>query len=266
MSELHYLYCFAWVDCSVASIDQAVDDRFGVERVLCPPIAAIASQVGPDRFPVAKLQEETTDINWLGQVAMRHNAIVNRIARHHPILPLRLGTLFQSRSSLFARTVQCAPTVAEFLRSLENRQEWAVKLYLDEDRTMSGHCPVAGGPTCHSSLTSPRSSGTQYFVAKRLESERHRQLRDSLRQELLAAESCLERLADSWRRLRPLSATLTGRSEKMVWNAAFLLRSNSQAPFRAACEHLRTALDPKGLILEVTGPWAPYHFCPKLAG
>ena len=268
MSELYYLYCFAWADCSVENVDEAMDDRFPVERVSCPPISAVASRVGPDRFDLSKLQEETTDVNWLSQVAVRHNAIVDCIAQHHPILPLKLGTVFNSRSSLLTKTAQCAPEVAEFLRRLEDRQEWAVKLYLDEERAeekflqLDSTVTIAAGRL--DAIEAAREPGTNYFVAKRQRERRRRQLQETVRDKLLTVESCLERLADSWRRLRPLSATLTGRSDKMVWNAAFLLSRSAQNSFRDACERLRNTLNPKGLTLEVTGPWAPYHFCPTL--
>lgn len=267
MPELHYLYGFALSDCCVKNIDQAMDDRFPIERLPFPPIAAIASRVGRDRFDVSKLAEETADVNWLSQVAVRHNAIVDAIAQRHPILPLRLGTIFNSRTSLLERTAQCAAEVAEFLRRLEDRREWAVKLYLDQDQAGKGVAPTEPITRSHGdSCAAPPSTGLQYFVAKRREHDRRRQLDESVRQELLATESCLQGVADSWRRLRPLPATLTGRSEKMVWNATCLLSRSGQDCFRNTCERLRNHLHPQGLILEVTGPWAPYHFCPALAG
>lgn len=265
MSDLHYLYCFARPDCSVRDTPEAMDERFAVERFRCGPVAAITSRVETDRFDVSKLQEEPVDVTWVSQAAVRHNAVVDCLAQRHPVLPLRLGTVFNSRLSLLARTADCAGVVAGFLRRLGDRQEWAVKLYLDEGRAMDYRWPAASDQSGHSSAAVQQSSGTRYFAVKRQGNQRRRQLQDFSRQESLAVESCLTRLTDSWQRLRPLSTALTGRAEKMLWNAAFLIPRHAQESFRAACTRLREVLNPKGLVLEVTGPWAPYHFCPTLA-
>ena len=50
----------------------------------------------------------------------------------------------------------------------------------------------------------------------------------------------------------------------MVWNGAFLLARSGIAAFHSACETLRRDLSPSGMIVEITGPWPPYHFCPTL--
>jgi hypothetical protein len=51
----------------------------------------------------------------------------------------------------------------------------------------------------------------------------------------------------------------------MVFNAAYLLPAADVEPWLALVEQTRSAIQEKGLLLEVTGPWPPYHFCPELA-
>jgi hypothetical protein len=85
-----------------------------------------------------------------------------------------------------------------------------------------------------------------------------------VQRELEAMAPRLEELAAGFLRLRPLAAALTHRPEKMVWNGAFLLSASQQRPFRTACEGFRARLAPRGLLLELSGPWPPYHFCPAL--
>ena len=64
-------------------------------------------------------------------------------------------------------------------------------------------------------------------------------------------------------RLEKLAA-LTGRPEKMIGNTALLLQSRFQPAFQTACQRLRDEFAPQGLIVDVSGPWPPYHFCPAL--
>ena len=56
----------------------------------------------------------------------------------------------------------------------------------------------------------------------------------------------------------------TGRQEEMVFNAAFLLSSSAQSHWLAAVEQIAEQIRSKGLALELSGPWPPYHFCPTV--
>jgi hypothetical protein len=46
----------------------------------------------------------------------------------------------------------------------------------------------------------------------------------------------------------------------LVLAAAFLVDLPATESFRAAAAELQRAYEPEGLLLEVTGPWAPYSF------
>ncbi len=93
---------------------------------------------------------------------------------------------------------------------------------------------------------------------------RRRQSEAVVRQAVVTVETRLRGIADSWQRLAPLSTALTHRAERMVWNGALLLATSAVAAFQTACAQLASSLVPEGLLLEVTGPWPPYHFAPSL--
>ncbi len=50
----------------------------------------------------------------------------------------------------------------------------------------------------------------------------------------------------------------------MVFNAAFLLPSSARASWLETIESIYRDVQERGLVLEVSGPWPPYHFCPSL--
>ena len=304
MDENYCLYALTWADCPVSSFGPGVDPRFAVELVRYGRLAALTSRVGLDQFDLAKLQEGTADFPWMSKVAVRHNEIIGAVARLSPVLPMRLGIFFESRSSLIAKLAPHEANTTEFLRRIEDRQEWAVKIYVDEERAekavpadsvsprrrapLENYLPAqpygrADAP--HPATVAPRivknvsctgerkvhgpdeaasgREGIQYLAAKGLRLERRRQVDAMVRQAALTVEACLKGISDAWHRLRPLTTALTNRSEKMVWNGAFLLSRFAVNSFHAACERLRSELAPKGLIVELTGPWPPYHFCPS---
>jgi hypothetical protein len=260
MDEHYCVYALTRANGAVGVIGPGVDPRFPVELVRCGQLAALTSRVGLDQFDPAKLQEGTADVPWLTKVALRHNEIIASLARHLPVLPMRLGTFFASRSSLITRLTPYEARALEFLQHLEDRQEWAVKIYVDEDRAQR---VVAANSAQQLNGLAQVGGGTQYLAAKAREVERRRQGEATVRQAIMTVEARLQDFADAWRRLRPLSATLTNRPEKMVWNGTFLLSRSQTQPFQAMCEQLRGELATGGLIVGLTGPWPPYHFCPS---
>jgi len=259
MDEHYYLYAFTRADCPVQQLGAGVDPRFPVELVPSTEVAAVASRVGLDQFDVTKLQGESTDVKWLSEVALRHNQIIAQVAHDAPVLPLRLGVIFQSRSSLLAALARRQAAVADFLRELGDRQEWAAKIYLDARRAAEyfGQCdPPTPSPAAAG------GAGLQYLTRKREQQQLERARQQCLKQEVAALESALVACADRHCPLRPLPPALTGRPDKMLWNAAFLLAGSATEAWLALVETQRQAAAPKGLLLEVTGPWPPYHFCP----
>jgi hypothetical protein len=268
MDEPYYLYALTWADVPPQPPQAGVDPRFPVEIWPAGRVAGIVSRVGLDQFRIDKLQADTTDVAWLGEVAMRHNGIVAALARRGTVLPLKLGTLFQSRSSLADKLAKCEAEVAAFLRRLADRQEWAVKVYFDDTRAEEVLVPDDSSDRDllknHRGMATSAGAGAQYLAARQRQTARRRNVQVAVKQELLALDQRLQPLVDDWRALPVLPGTLTGRREKMVWNGAFLVAGGGQSLFHAACDDLRHHLGGKGLLLEVTGPWPLYHFCPML--
>ena len=142
------------------------------------------------------------------------------------LLPLRLGAMFHSRLSLLAKMEQWESVVIDFLNSIGDGQEWAAKIYIDpcwSEERLATSC-------CLSSLqTTDVGAGTRYLTQKRDQHRESRALQQRYQEEVAAIETSLMNQADRYCRSRPLPANLTGRREKMLWNAAFLLpRSASE--------------------------------------
>jgi hypothetical protein len=285
MNDLCYCqYAFTQPECRVKEIGPGVDPRFHVELIREGPIAAVTSRVGLDEFAPERLQGKTAeDIQWLGQIAARHNEIICQAAASSAVLPLRLGTVFQSRDSLQAMLLRCGSTVAEFLKRLGDRQEWGVKLYLEIRRLepipghtgpppphyLPGTSPSVDkkAPAAHqrqADNVSSGTSGTAYLTRKRIQLDNRRAERANLYQTIQNVEQRLAGKAEHSCRIRNLPSDLTGRTEEMVFNAAFLLPSSAQASWLEIAQSISRDVQNSGLMLEVSGPWPPYHFCPSL--
>ena len=268
MNDLNYYqYAFTQPNCRVQAIGPGVDSRFDVELICEGSVAAVASRIGPDRFDSEKLQGRTAEeIRWLGEVAARHNQIICEAADNSAVLPLRMGTLFRSRDSLRATLARCRATVSEFLRKLGDRQEWGVKLFLRQARL--DPVPVHAGPPAPHFPVAPSDqksqSGAAYLAAKKAQLESRRQSRAAMRETIVTVERCLTGMADHCCRIGNLPSSLTGQSDEMVFNAAFLLPASSRKNWLDAVESVGREVSEMGLLLELSGPWPPYHFCPNL--
>ena len=123
-----------------------------------------------------------------------------------------------------------------------------------------------GGPRrpAVAALSGPDPTGTDYLTQKKVQLESRRELRVAVGQTIQAVEQRLAGKAENCCRIRTLPGDLTGRSEEMVFNAAFLLPSSAQESWLETVQQVRHDVQQKGLLLEVSGPWPPYHFCPSL--
>ncbi len=261
MNAHYYLYALTCGGCLSDPLGSGVDPRFPVEILACGQTTAIASRVGLDQFDVRKLECDNTDVNWLSQVALRHNQIISDVFRRQPLLPLRLGALFYSRLSLLAKMEQWESIVIDFLKSTGDGQEWAAKLYLDpreSEENLAASCPVSAVQASGAGV------GRRYFTQVQNQRRKSRALKERLHEKTSEIETSLMNQADRYCRSHPLPASLTGRREKMLWNAAFLVPRSASERWSALVEEVRTAAAPEGLSLEVSGPWPPYHFCPTL--
>jgi hypothetical protein len=262
MSDLHYYqYAFAQPNCRVETIGPGVDPRFDVELIGDGPIAAVASRFGLDRFDPEKLQGRTPEeVRWLGEIAARHNEIICHAADSSAVLPLRMGTVFRSHDSLRATLSRFRPTVSDFLRQLGDRQEWGIKLYLRKARLDAK--PVdASPPSPHFFAL---QSGASYLAQKKAQLESRRESQAAVRKTIETVERRLTGIAERCCRVRNLPSDLTGRADEMVFNAAFLLPSSSRENWLETVQGVGQEVCSKGLSLEVSGPWPPYHFCPTL--
>jgi hypothetical protein len=263
MSDLlYYQYAFAPADCQAPGSSPGVDPRFAVELHCEGPVAAVVSRIGLDAFDPTRLQGATAkDVEWLSRIAARHNDIVCELAQTGAVLPLRMGAIFHSRESLKTMLKRYQSIVAGFLQAFGDCQEWAVKLLWNtraSEATAGHHGPPA--PHC----LAPARSGKDYLLCKKGEIDKRRALRAAVEKSVHVVEEHLSREAENYCRVRVLPASLTGRGEEMLYNAAFLLASSARERWVETIGRVQHEVCGNGLLLQASGPWPPYHFCPSL--
>lgn len=266
-----YLYCLARPECLSTLQDlRLAQDLFGVDKrypvttledgVEATSVVAVISEVDSAEFSEANLQ----DLSWLGPRAQRHEAIVGHVMTVSPLLPVKFGAIFSSRSKLKKFIHQHQVAIVSALDDLRDKAEWSVKGYLIESEALP--MLLASDATLQSRLAALSSSpGARYIQQRQLDTATEAVLSTWLTQVTQDIHTALALHAANSSALRCHASTVTGRTERMVFNVSFLLADAAIADFRATITALQTAYHGSGLMLELRGPWPAYNFCPTLA-
>ncbi len=260
-----YLYCLARIDCLAtvqtlaAQKGLSVDTDYGVAALPSAGVVAVISEVLLSEFSEANLQ----DLSWLGERALRHEAVVARIMAVSPVLPVKFGTLYHSRESLKLFMDQHHGAIDQALDKLRDKAEWSVKGYLVGEQARNIIATEDPDIQARRAAMSP-SPGVRYLQQKQLDSKIDAALEGALARISHDLGEALALRAEGAAALRLHASAVTGRAERMVFNSGYLLGPDTIDDFRSALAEQQEAYTPIGLSLELRGPWPPYNFCPEL--
>jgi Gas vesicle synthesis protein GvpL/GvpF len=203
------------------------------------------------RYGEAPLEARLRDLEWVATCATAHEAVVESAARAGTTLPLKLFTLFNSDERALEHIRRMRPTIERVLGRVAGRQEWGVRVRLDEAKARRHRVATARR------ATTGVSTGTRFLVLKK---EQQHAVREALargRQDVEAAFESLAGVADDARRRPPDSVDGAAR---LVLDAAFLLAPARLARFKKAARATAARLARQGYDLTLSGPWPPYNF------
>jgi hypothetical protein len=258
-----YVYCFARSGMVPAIRVAGIDGGGEVTAREVKGVVAVCSQVPLDEFAGQSAETNMNDLAWVVPRVCRHEQVIEEVMDHSPVLPVRFGAVFSSNEALAEFLEGKCEEICRFLDSVSDKEEWCVKGFLDPDRTserLLASDPVLS-EQCKQMSTSP---GTRYFQQKRLRAAAEGQAK---RWSQAVAQQVQEELKNLAVELCPLELRppgVSGRDADMVLNCALLLLRRRVADFRSEVENIRTKYAEEGLMVDLSGPWPPYNFCPSL--
>ncbi|MPY32404.1 GvpL/GvpF family gas vesicle protein [Streptomyces adustus] len=212
-------------------------------------LVLVVSHVPAQDFQEDALKLHLEDLDWLEAVARAHHGVIEAMAVHTTVLPLRLATVYlddtRARDVLDARRA----LFAERLAHLAEHVEWGVKIHVEPSSA-----PAAPAPQRGEAL----SPGRAYLRDRR----QQQSVRDSVYQDARQAAETIEALGRRYAveraRHRVQQGVLAGPVGENVVNDAYLVPREHCEKFRSEVLHAADGL--RGVRIEVTGPWAPYSF------
>ena len=130
MSEIvYYVYCIAESAAATQlpadSLPAAIEDDTKIEWVAVNKLAALISQVPGAIYSEESLAEHLTDATWTAIRAMRHETVVEYVAKHVTVVPLRFGTIYLERHGIEQMLAERSRELEEMIEHLRGREEWA---------------------------------------------------------------------------------------------------------------------------------------------
>jgi Gas vesicle synthesis protein GvpL/GvpF len=212
-------------------------------------LGAIVGAVPLENFGEEPLRRNLEDRDWLERTAQAHEAVLERALGTTTVIPFRIATLYGAEPHLREFLAANREFLLELLEHFRGKVELGVKAYFDRATSDSGEA----------------ESGGEYLRRRQAEQEA---ARDADAFALDCARTSHERLATAAldaRSNRPQASELSGRTEQMLLNGAYLVE-RGDSRLEQALRKLEEHFGQRGVTYELTGPWPPYNFVPRDLG
>lgn len=242
----------AWYVYGVAEDDPALERLPGIELIRHGTLAAIVREVPLEEYGEAVLPERLNDRDWLERNARAHEDVLQGAAAATAVVPLRFGTIYRSREHVGEMLGERAGEFVETIERVRGHVELGVKAWIDlsalEGALAGGDVPAPGGGV-----------GAAYLQQRAREQEVSRELETRCAELAEEAHRRLSAVAVDGVVNRPQPRELTGRSEAMLLNGAYLVRDGDDR-LRGEVDRLAAEHADLGIEYELTGPWPPHNF------
>lgn len=255
MSTLIYLYGHVPADAPEPGLRGVADAP--VELRECGEAAAVVSRVPADDYAADAIEARLQDLDWVGEQGLAHERVVAWLTDRTTVVPARLFTLFSGEEALRADCRQRAGWVAAQLARLGGVREWDLKVAYQADR-LSEHLGELSPEIAELDRAIEEAPAGRRYLLQRQRAERAKDvLRDAAR---AAAAEVLDELKALARDSRLVSPPRAAQGAPVVLSAALLLPREREEEAAARAAAAAGRLEPRGLAVSFTGPWAAYRF------
>lgn len=249
-STATYLYCIVH-STAAPSLSRVPSGLPGGARPALVPVGRslriVAADVPLEVYGPGPLEAALRDMQWVGEVAVAHEAVVEHFARARgaTVIPMKLFTMFSTIDRAVEDVKSRRAAISAALARVRGCAEWGVR------------ATKRSGVAAQAAKASRSSSGAAFLAAKK-------QARDDARAALLAsaeaAEEALALLAPLARATRRRETEPQGAVAPPLLDAAFLVPAAALTRFKSAARRAAANCARAGADLTLTGPWPPYNF------
>lgn len=265
--ERLYLYCLREkVEGAPALSTRGIDGKGDIFILPYDELEAVVSKVSLEEFASEEIQKKAQeDLNWIKEKALAHEKVIEKAMwKNNKILntiPMRFGTIFTDKASLIKALKKDYSKIKEALKRIRGRQEWSVKAYLKDKKVFEQMIKNKNQAIKEKEKEiASMPEGLAYFMEEELKKALSKEIEKELNNITEFFFESLKKQAASSVRNKILEKELTGKSEPMVLNAAYLVPEEKIDDFKKELENLNQQIKTKGFYLEYSGPWPAYNF------
>lgn len=243
----------------VPSALEGVEPGSVVEVLNEGDLAALISPVPAVDYDDIHLREHLEDLAWVERTARRHEAVLEQALMRVSIVPLRLCTLYRGRDGVRRLLREHGDGLRQSLDKVTGCAEWGVKVFAGDAASEQ----VEGTEPEESLADRPGATYLLHRQRERERSEKAAEVRARCVEEVHERVSACSREAITNPPQRP---ELHGRGVAMLLNGAYLVADEQTDDLDQTARALKSEWEPRGFVIELTGPWPAYNFVSGAAG
>jgi hypothetical protein len=234
---------------------EAIDGSGLVELITEGPLTAFATPVDLRQYSQQAVDAHSGDIEWLGAIGYRHQAVMQALMQGGTVIPLRAFTLFGSPQMVEAQLRSGRDQFVKVLDRLDGKQEWTLRIEFDAQKWNEALTSRVDSLRALVSDIESAAPGKAFLLKKRLDDERKKASRDAelavvgeIEEHILAKLRC-ETVAESRQQRDGAFPQLN-----------VLINRDEEAILQDLHAELSEKYESEGITLAVSGPWPPYTF------
>ena len=218
-------------------------------------ISAIFTDVADEEMSQETIDRRAADLEWLGAIGYRHQAVVSELMKRTAVVPLRAFTLFSSEDALRSYLHENADKLRGILDRLDGKQEWTLRVEFEPQRWSDALVSRVESLRDLQQQIDSAAAGKAFLLRKKLDDEKKRASHDA--EEALVGE--IERAVLDRLRCETVAESRE-RREGAFPQINVLINRDEEAVLQELHAQLNDRYAGNGVTLALTGPWPPYTF------
>jgi len=245
---------------------RGIDGKREIFTIIHNELEAVVSRVSLLKFTSEEIRKKAQeDLNWIRKKAIIHEDVIEEAMKGIDglvnVIPMRFGIIFKDKTGLKETLDRDHAKMKRLLNKIRGKQEWSTKIYLMDSEKFELTVKEKNEEIrAKEEKMASMPEGMAYFMEEELKETVSNEVNKELDSILDILFGKLGEEAAGSVKTRILDRERTGKAERMVFNAAFLVQADKVDSFKKTLENIDEELNIKGLHLEYSGPWPSYNF------
>jgi len=238
-----------------ATTVEVIDGTDVLRSIEAAGLTAFFTPVDAVEFSQPVIDARGRDLDWLGALGYRHQAVMTALMHGGTIIPLRAFTLFAGEESLRKHLEEERERFTKALDRLDGKQEWTLRIEFEPNVWSEALLRRVEPLRELSNQLDSAAPGKAFLLRKKIDEERKRASREAEQQVVAEVEDAI---------VKKLACEAVAESRQQR-NGGFpqitvLINRDEDAVLQELREELRTRYGGDGVTVALTGPWPPYTF------